>query len=246
MSSSPNDTDHRTDTRPPAPSRLGLPRRRQIPAPVHRAPPAATPVTLPRTQAHLAAGIVMHRAGDVRCLAQFQQVMGGRSTAVESVDSVGTVQGLPLHLRAAPLAALGGRIMAMPGHERPAAIRAFLACDPGVACHDVLVGLRAAACLGPAGLRSRELTLVGPRGAAHAAVAMGDSVPAVAHRFAISSTPALEALERVAMPIAHRARAVGASLPMPACGRTMPWPARVGRFEHGAQGPSRAPVARKG
>ena len=191
---------------------------------------------------------MLHRAGEVRSLAQFQQVMGGRPHAAEQPDPVGlagTVQGLPLPWRAAPLAALGGRIMAMPEHERPAAVRAFLACDPGATHLDALVGLRAAACLGPAGLRSREQTLVGPRGAAHAAVSMGDPVPAVAHRFAISGSSALEALERLAQPIARRARAVGASQPVPACGRALPWPARVGRFEHGAQGPGRAPVARK-
>jgi DNA-directed RNA polymerase subunit N (RpoN/RPB10) len=226
MSASLRIAERLSETIRPRPSRLGLPRHRQIPAPVHRPPPAAAAGALLNKQVLLATCIAVQGAPNVCSLSAFQRLMGGQSEGLDSAASAATVHGLPPPLRAAPLAALGGRIMAMPEHERPAAIRAFLACDPGATQHGLLTGLRAAACLGPAGLRNREQTLVGERGMAHAAVANGDSVQAVARRFAISGPSALESLEWVALPIAYRALTAGASVAVVACGLGITSPAR--------------------
>jgi AraC-like DNA-binding protein len=146
------------------------------------------------------------------------------------------VPDFPPQLQGELLAALGGRLMALPYPVQGLAIRDFLAQPPGPACPGLLGELRAAALLGTEGLRQRERSLVGVRGAAHVAVSGGEHVRAVARRFALSSPEALEALEAAALPRALQAIGAGASVHVVVDGLGIASPARREQLERHATG----------
>jgi hypothetical protein len=110
----------------------------------------------------------------------------------------GSILALPSDFRAQPLAALGGRIMALPPQDRGAAIDDFLAHNVPVATPR-LTDLKTAAGQGWMALAQREFRLIRPGGVAHAAMVGGSNVQTVARNLDISGQDAIANLEGIAM-----------------------------------------------
>ena len=134
-------------------------------------------------------------AHQVHALPQFRALLG---PGVDATQHAATVAGLPAALQTPPLAALGGRIMALPPHEQAVAVREFLALASRtreVEFNPMLHELSTAARGGAEGLRQRETLLISPAGAAAAAVQAGENVQQVVRRMAISGPDSIESLE---------------------------------------------------
>lgn len=176
---------------------------------------------------------VMERIERVRGYVEFRLLLGLQGVAR---DRVPVVTDFPPGPRAVLLAGLGGRLMALPCPERALAIRDFLAVDPGLEVTPLLRDLRAAACRGTEGLRLRELSLVGPAGAACEAVQNGAHVRVAARQFALAGEEALDRLEAVAWAVACRAVAAGTNVPVVANAMGIVNPARREDLERVATG----------
>ncbi len=111
---------------------------------------------------------ILERIHRVRSYVEFRLLLGMQSLQLPHRPCC--VPDFPLQQQAELLAALGGRLMALPYPEQVLAIRDFLAQPPGPACDGLLAELRAAALLGTEGLRRRERALFDEGGMAHAAV----------------------------------------------------------------------------
>ncbi len=95
------------------------------------------------------------------------------------------------------LAALGSRILALPGADRATATTEFLqvAQQHDAAASPLLQELVEAAQAGPQGLQAREDGLVGLRGAARREVMQGADLQEVVKKYAIASVSAINRLD---------------------------------------------------
>jgi hypothetical protein len=144
-----------------------------------------------------AAQISESQAPRVATLARFRTLIGGGEPTPETPN---TVVRLPMELRARPLAALGGRILALPEEDRQAAAESLLAV-PVDAPTPLLQELRDAARGSAHGLQRRETDLVWG-GSATAAVVAGRNVQEVAGTFGITSAESLRYLDGIAISLA--------------------------------------------
>jgi hypothetical protein len=166
-------------------------------------------VVMARDDDGLAWRAATERVSRMRSYVELRLLLGLQDTAVPAKGRC--VLEFPPVRRAELLVALGGRLLALPVAQQGLAVKDFLAVDPGPAACALLREIRAAARIGPEGLRQREKGLATTGGAAHAAVLRGDHVRVVARRFGMSGTEALQMLEDAALPDALRAVAAGAS-----------------------------------
>ena len=110
-----------------------------------------------------------------------------------------TVQ--PPEQRAERLAALGGRILALPHSDRASAMRQFLDVPVQVVAGTRLAEVRAAVDGGVGGLLAREADLAQPGAAAHTDLLLSGRRPSeVARQHAISGTEAIGMLETALEP----------------------------------------------
>lgn len=133
---------------------------------------------------------------------QLRQRLGSSMTAA---DDGPTVMGLPMHLRAEPLVALGSQLLRMPDADLGQALQAFLACPmPEGGVHPILRNLRQAAEGGRVQLLAREENLIGTGGPARFEVSRGQNIQDVARRHGIGGAAAIHELVQVALPGAQR------------------------------------------